>query len=121
MNCSQCGAEIVSSEQKCSQCNSIALSEESYSPDYDPNESDRDHLVTLLISFFGGGFGIDRFYLGYTVLGMLKFFSIGGLGIWWLIDLGLIAFNRLPDSDGKPLRNYTFRSTDRSNIHPGNR
>ena len=66
--------------------------------------SDKDWLATLLISFFVGWFGIDRFYLGYTGLGILKLITFGGCGIWYLVDLILIAMGKLDDSEGRPLR-----------------
>lgn len=65
--------------------------------------SSREWLPTLLISFFLGIFGIDRFYLGYTGLGVLKLITCGGFGIWALIDFILIAVDKLPDADGLPL------------------
>lgn len=66
--------------------------------------SDKDWLVTVLLSFFVGVLGIDRFYLGYTGLGILKLVTFGGCGIWALIDLILIVMGRLPDASGRPLR-----------------
>ena len=66
--------------------------------------SDKDWLATLLISFFVGWFGVDRFYLGYTGLGILKLITFGGCGIWYLVDLILIAMGKLDDSEGRPLR-----------------
>ena len=66
--------------------------------------SDKDWLSTLLISFFVGWFGIDRFYLGYTGLGILKLITFGGCGIWYVVDLILIAMGKLDDSQGRPLR-----------------
>jgi len=66
--------------------------------------SDKDWLTALLLSFFVGTFGIDRFYLGYTALGVLKLITLGLCGIWTLIDLILIALNNVPDSNGLPLR-----------------
>ena len=66
--------------------------------------SDKDWPSTLLISFFVGWFGIDRFYLGYTGLGILKLITFGGCGIWYLVDLILIAMGKLDDSEGRPFR-----------------
>ena len=50
----------------------------------------KDPTTILVISFFLGGVGIDRFVLGQTVLGLLKLFTFGGCGIWWFIDLFLV-------------------------------
>jgi hypothetical protein len=66
--------------------------------------SDKDWLTALLLSFFLGTLGIDRFYLGYTALGVLKLITLGLCGIWALIDVILIALNNVPDSNGLPLK-----------------
>jgi hypothetical protein len=66
--------------------------------------SDKDWLTTVLISFVVGILGVDRFYLGYTGLGILKLVTLGGCGIWALIDFILIIMNRIPDAKGMPLR-----------------
>lgn len=66
--------------------------------------SDKDWLTALLLSLFVGTFGIDRFYLGYIGLGILKLITLGFCGIWALIDLILIALNNVPDSNGRPLK-----------------
>ncbi|MFC0314086.1 NINE protein [Gordonia phosphorivorans] len=65
--------------------------------------SDREWLVTMLLSLFVGGLGVDRFYLGYTGLGVAKLLTCGGLGIWSLIDFILIVIRKLPDADGRAL------------------
>jgi hypothetical protein len=66
--------------------------------------SRKDWLTALLISFFLGGLGIDRFYLGHVGLGIVKLITLGGCGIWALIDFILIALNNVRDSDGLPLK-----------------
>ncbi len=47
--------------------------------------------TTLIISIFLGGLGIDRFIMGHVGLGILKLVTLGGCGIWALIDIILIA------------------------------
>lgn len=60
--------------------------------------------VALLVSFFFGSFGFDRFYMGYTVLGIIKLLISGGFGIWWLIDLIMIGTGSLKNADGSELQ-----------------
>jgi TM2 domain-containing membrane protein YozV len=64
----------------------------------------KDWTITLLLSIFLGTLGIDRFYLGYTTLGIVKLITLGGCGIWWLYDLIMILQNKLPDANGQPLK-----------------
>ena len=60
----------------------------------------KSFLVTVLLSVLVGTFGVDRFYLGYVGLGVLKLITLGGFGIWWLIDLIMIATRSLGPADG---------------------
>jgi TM2 domain-containing membrane protein YozV len=54
-------------------------------------KKDKNWIAALLLSILVGSLGIDRFYMGYVGLGILKLITLGGLGIWWLIDLILVA------------------------------
>jgi TM2 domain-containing membrane protein YozV len=63
----------------------------------------KSYTTALILSIILGGLGIDRFYLGYVGLGILKLITGGGLGIWWLVDLILIATRKLNDAQGQPL------------------
>ncbi|WP_408648914.1 TM2 domain-containing protein [Tumidithrix elongata] len=40
----------------------------------------KSKVTAILLCFFLGGFGIHRFYLGYTVIGIVQLLTIGGLG-----------------------------------------
>ena len=48
-------------------------------------------ILVLLMSIFFGSLGVDRFIMGKVGTGLLKLFTLGGLGVWWLIDVILIA------------------------------
>lgn len=50
----------------------------------------KDPTTSLIISIVGGGFGIDRFMIGDTGLGIAKLVTCGGVGLWTFIDWFLI-------------------------------
>jgi len=63
----------------------------------------KSKTTALILSIFLGAYGIDRFYLGYTGLGIAKLLTGGGLGIWWLIDLIFIITDKMKDAQGNDL------------------
>jgi hypothetical protein len=66
--------------------------------------SDKEYIVALLLSLFLGSLGVDRFYTGHIGIGVGKLLTLGGCGIWALIDFILIAMRNVNDSNGLPLK-----------------
>ena len=66
--------------------------------------SDKEYVIALLFSIFLGYLGIDRFYMGQVGMGIGKLLTGGGCGVWWLIDVILIATRSSNDSAGRPLK-----------------
>ena len=62
----------------------------------------KNKLTAILLSVFAGTLGVDRFYLGYTTLGVVKLLTVGGLGVWTIIDLIMICTDQLLPADGSP-------------------
>ena len=60
----------------------------------------KSKTTALILSVLVGGFGVDRFYLGYMGMGVLKLLTGGCLGILWIIDIISIATGRLTPADG---------------------
>jgi len=66
--------------------------------------SDRSFGVTFLLCLFFGGIGAHRFYVGKVGTGFLMMFTLGGLGIWTIIDFVMICMQTFKDSQGKTIR-----------------
>ena len=64
---------------------------------------DTSYIVTALLSLFVGYLGVDRFYVGKVGTGLLKLFTLGGIGIWWVIDIILIYTGSFTDKAGMKL------------------
>ena len=62
--------------------------------------SGKSQIVAALLCWIVGIIGVHRFYLGYTWQGVVQILTLGGLGIWTLIDLIRIIIGDLQPKDG---------------------
>lgn len=69
--------------------------------------SEKRILPAFLLCFFFGVFGVHRFYAGKVLTGILQLVTIGGFGIWWLVDLILILTGSFRDGDGRRITEWT--------------
>jgi TM2 domain-containing membrane protein YozV len=66
-----------------------------------PTGGEKSQVVALILVILVGGLGIHRFYLGYTWQGIVQLLTLGGCGIWSLIDLIRIIMGTLKPKDGE--------------------
>ncbi len=101
MYCSNCGAEINDNAVVCVKCGCAVNKPIQVTI----NGSSKDWLVTLLLCFFVGYLGIHRFYVGKTGTGIVQLLTLGGCGIWALIDFIVIIMGNFTDAEGKFIKN----------------
>jgi hypothetical protein len=63
--------------------------------------SGKSQVIALILCLAVGGIGIHRFYLGYTWQGIVQLLTLGGCGIWALIDLIRIITGDLQPKNGR--------------------
>ncbi len=66
--------------------------------------SEKSFSSALLLCYFLGPFGAHRFYVGKAGTAVLMLFTLGGLGIWAIVDFVFIAVGKFEDCYGQPLR-----------------
>lgn len=64
-------------------------------------------MPAFLLCFFFGFLGIHRFYVGKIGTGILQLVTLGGLGLWTLIDLIIIIVGAFTDKEGKKITQWT--------------
>lgn len=70
------------------------------------NRRPKRYIDAALYSIFFGIVGIDRFYLGYYGTGLLKLVTLGGLGVWWAIDVLILLMGKRHAKGGSDLDGY---------------
>ena len=68
----------------------------------------KDKTTAIILSVLLGGLGVDRFYLGYTGMGVLKLLTGGCFGVLWILDIINIATGKLQPADGSGYSNNDF-------------
>ncbi len=96
MKCPNCSNDVSPMATACPNCGH---------PINDPSvgASPKSRLAAALLCFFLGGFGIHRFYVGKPLTAILMILTLGGLGIWTLVDFIMICCGCFKDSNGLPL------------------
>ncbi len=68
--------------------------------------SPKSRLAAALLAWFLGVFGVHRFYVGKIGTGLLMLFTLGGFGIWTLIDFIVILVGSFKDKEERVLSNW---------------
>jgi hypothetical protein len=95
--CYNCKAETDYNSTICMKCGVSLNDENSFAGE------GKDWLTTLLLCFFLGYLGIHRFYTKHTTIGVIQLLTVGGCGIWALIDFIQILTGSFNDADGNKL------------------
>jgi hypothetical protein len=82
--------------------------------------SERSRAVALGLAVVGGAFGLHRFYTGRVQSGIWMCLTLGGLGVWYLYDVVVIAAGDFRDCDGRRLVRWDVAS-DEADPPPGER
>jgi hypothetical protein len=101
MYCPNCGKELSDQAVACPHCGHPLKSAPAAR-----GVSARSRLAALLFCVFLGGLGIHRFYVGKVGTGIAMIFTLGGLGVWVLVDLITIATGGFTDIDGKAVLDW---------------
>jgi hypothetical protein len=96
MFCKYCGAEISDHAVVCVKCGAAVDREDALG-----KKGQQDWLVVLLLCFFLGSLGVHRFYVGKTGTGVAQLLTLGGCGIWTLIDFIMILVGAFTDAKGR--------------------
>lgn len=103
--CRDCGRPIHVNAEICPNCGVRQMPPPTDSTGHIMHHTDdRRWLITLLLCFFGGTIGLHNFYNRKIGYGVLQILTLGGLGIWVLIDLIMIVTNNFRDKEGNYIR-----------------
>ena len=75
-----------------------------YSMSTKTGNSEKSFVATLILCILFGSLGVHRFYVGKVGTGILMLLTFGGLEIWTLVDIIVIAVGNFKDSNGLPIK-----------------
>src|SRR5688500_9221086 len=84
-----------------------------HTPSGPTRPSDKSRTVPLALAFILGGFGGHRFYAGKVNTALLMLVTMGGLGIWWLYDVILVAAGGFRDEEGRLISDWDPEHAER--------
>jgi TM2 domain-containing membrane protein YozV len=85
---------------------------------YPEEPSEKSRGVALALAAVLGPFGGHRFYVGKVGTGVLMAATIGGLGLWWLYDLILVASGSFRDVNDRLVRRWDPEEAPRGGAIP---
>lgn len=100
IQCHACGRAIDAEAVVCTGCGVMQ-------PAAKALDADRKILPVFLLAFLLGPFGAHRFFVGKLGTGLLMLFTLGGLGLWVLVDLVLIITGNFSDKEGNRITEWT--------------
>lgn len=99
--CRGCGKEIHETAINCPQCGAPQQAASS------GPVSEKRILPAAILCFFLGFLGVHRFYVGKIGTGILQLLTVGGFGIWALVDFIMIVIGSFSDKEGRKLILWT--------------
>jgi len=97
--CFECGHKISTKAEICPQCGTRQIPATTK-----PQDEKNRWVIVLILCWFAGVLGVHRFYTGHTGIGIAQLLTLGGCGIWTLIDLIIILSGNFKDADGNLIK-----------------